>query len=248
VTPDRLTLDGSWVNAAPALPLGHLDLRLTELSVVVLELLAPEDTLKLLRAEAAEQRLPRAVPKRQAEFAAGRHAARFALAAIDVRGPVVRGEDAAPRWPSGAVGSISHGAGIAVAAVARTSTHRGVGIDVERVVTRDTHAELIARVAAPQELVVLTRALPEVSNELLFSLIFSAKESLFKCLFPLAQVFFGFEDAVLQAARLTGPQHATLRFELLRALSSEFPANTTLEARCYFEATRVVSAVTLEQR
>jgi enterobactin synthetase component D len=123
-----------------------------------------------------------------------------------------------------------------------------VGIDVERVVTRDTHAELIARVAAPQELVVLTRALPEVSNELLFSLIFSAKESLFKCLFPLAQVFFGFEDAVLQAARLTGPQHATLRFELLRALSSEFPANTTLEARCYFEATRVVSAVTLEQR
>jgi 4'-phosphopantetheinyl transferase EntD len=69
---------------------------------------------------------------RATEHAAGRVAARAAFSAAGAAGLAVLGAepDGRPTWPSGWAGSISHGAGFAVAAVSRR--HRAVGIDVER--------------------------------------------------------------------------------------------------------------------
>src|SRR5688572_29707947 len=57
-----------------------------------------------------------AVPKRQAEFRAGRYCAMTALTALDARFAgceVGRADSGAPVWPAGIVGSISHSDGMA---------------------------------------------------------------------------------------------------------------------------------------
>lgn len=61
----------------------------------------------------------RAVPSRRQEFALGRHLARLAL--VRLGGPelaIPMGPDRAPRWPAGFCGSISHGGGWVLVALA----------------------------------------------------------------------------------------------------------------------------------
>src|SRR5580692_7617313 len=77
--------------------------------------------------------LTTAVASRRAEFVAGRLCAREALAALGAPSTrVPRGIDGAPEWPTGFVGSISHTAELAFAAVAPAAEARGLGLDVER--------------------------------------------------------------------------------------------------------------------
>lgn len=73
-----------------------------------------------------------AVPARLAEFAAGRAAARAAMAALGVTpAPVPMGPDRAPVWPLGLTGSITHCTGACLAIVGTTTAWRGLGIDAE---------------------------------------------------------------------------------------------------------------------
>ncbi|MFF5500849.1 4'-phosphopantetheinyl transferase [Streptomyces roseolus] len=136
------------------------------------------------------------VASRRAEFAAGRHCARLALARLGVppvaipAGP--RGE---PRWPDGIVGSLTHCNGLRAAAVARRTDLRSVGIDAE------PHAPLpegvrdaIALPAEAAHLRDLRRERPDVHWD---RLLFSAKESVYKAWFPLAGRMLGFEEARL---------------------------------------------------
>ncbi|MDT0209959.1 4-phosphopantetheinyl transferase [Curtobacterium sp. BRD11] len=74
--------------------------------------------------------IARAVPSRRAEFRTGRLLARRALTAIGA--PVTTlpvGRSGAPRWPDGAVGTITHCPGLRACAVARRDDHAGIGID-----------------------------------------------------------------------------------------------------------------------
>lgn len=78
---------------------------------------------------AACEVLQGAVPKRLAEFSAGRFAARAAFADPDIVLPV--GADRAPVWPDGSVGSITHCAGLCLAVVGKSDTYWGLGLDAE---------------------------------------------------------------------------------------------------------------------
>jgi 4'-phosphopantetheinyl transferase EntD len=132
-------------------------------------------------------------PARQREFAAGRACARRALRALGApEGPVLRGERRAPRFPDGVVGSITHTSGLCAAAVARSASFAGVGLDAER--DEPLSARAAARICAEGELTAL-RALPGRSAERWAALVFSAKESLYKAYFPLTGAFIGFRDA-----------------------------------------------------
>jgi len=72
-------------------------------------------------------------PARQREFAAGRACARRAMRELGVPGgPVLRGLRRAPLFPDGVVGSITHTNGFCAAAVARSASFAGVGLDAER--------------------------------------------------------------------------------------------------------------------
>ena len=79
--------------------------------------------------------LARAVPKRRAEYLAGRYLARELLAPLGFADfTLLRGEDRAPQWPQGIAGAISHNADTALCAVHRESGLGGVGLDVETLI------------------------------------------------------------------------------------------------------------------
>jgi enterobactin synthetase component D len=145
-----------------------------------------EDHRRVIQALSAlaPQGLPeRAVDKRRAEFLAGRYAAQQALRELGIEALPARNDDGSPLWPADVVGSITHGAGRALCVVARRSELRGVGIDAEALMSHDSRVELHQRICTPRELALLRELLALPEHELV-SLAFSAKESLYKCLYP----------------------------------------------------------------
>ena len=190
---------------------------------------------------------PRAVPKRRAEFLAGRFAAGQALALLGVTGIPGRNDDGSPRWPAPVVGSITHGAARAVCAVAHATELRGLGIDAERLMDESAKDELRARICGPEERALLAGSLAAPEHHWV-TFAFSAKESLYKCLYPLVGHFMDFSAARVVAA-VAEARGAGLAGELTLELSvdwsPEFRRGTRLGARFIASADHVESAVLL---
>jgi enterobactin synthetase component D / holo-[acyl-carrier protein] synthase len=137
----------------------------------------------------------RASKSRRQEFATGRACARQALTRLGLpEVAVLTGHRGAPQWPAGVVGSITHCAGYRAAAVARSSDIASLGVDAEPNEALPDHGmlELIALEQERARLAELTAAAPGISWD---RLLFSAKESVYKAWFPLAQRWLGFESA-----------------------------------------------------
>jgi len=146
-----------------------------------------------------------AVPRRQREFAAGRAAARQALALLGATAlPVRQGPDRAPIWPDGYTGSISHCGDCCLAAVARIPVIRSIGVDIEP--AEGLEAELSDLICTPREASWLG-AHPASARPVLARLIFSAKEAAYKAQYPLTGQFLDFGhigiDADLQRHTLS---------------------------------------------
>jgi 4'-phosphopantetheinyl transferase EntD len=137
-----------------------------------------------------ERAVAKAVPSRRREFSAGRTCARRAMAALGAHAsPILQGEDRAPIWPEGLVGSITHTESWCAAAVARRQDGiRAIGLDVEPAEPIDPALLRIICVAEERELLA---ARPE-ERGVLGRLIFSAKESAYKCQYPLSRTLLGF--------------------------------------------------------
>lgn len=143
-----------------------------------------------------EPYVARAVPARRREFAAGRAAARLALSRFGVERPILLpDEDRCPIWPEGIVGSISHTAEIAIAAVASASKCPVLGVDIEK--RWAVHEDLGALVLCAEEQRALA-ALPSDHQDEARTLIFSAKEASFKAYYPKTRHRLGFRDARVQ--------------------------------------------------
>lgn len=170
---------------------------------------------------------PKGVNKRQAEFLAGRICARTALHQLTGK-PFVPpvGEDRAPQWPIGTVGSITHGAGWAGAVVARQQHWAGLGLDVERVLMPERADRLANEILTPDERQRYA-SLNESERALLVTQTFSLKESLFKALYPLVRQRFYFQDAEVLA---TTPNGAA-RLRLLTDLSQTWRHGAELDGQ-----------------
>ncbi|QDK40843.1 4-phosphopantetheinyl transferase [Bacteriovorax stolpii] len=130
-------------------------------------------------------------PKRKDEFLLGRLCAAKAFYEC-TKQPLYdlkNNPDRSPAWPSGVVGTISHNEFWVGAAVAKDTDLLGVGMDFE--VMGRTKLELAKQIRSGGDLL----SHPQLSDEELLTLIFSAKESLYKALYPQVKKFFGFEDA-----------------------------------------------------
>jgi enterobactin synthetase component D len=200
----------------------------------------PERAAAVLRAAGAgvEGPGPRAVPRRHAEFLAGRWCARRALAAVGGQGPVGRADGGAPEWPRGFVGSITHADGRVLAVAARADDHASVGVDVERVVSDATAAELRARVLTASEHALLVDVFGDPTAA--FTAAFSAKEALYKCLYPVARRFVDFD-----AARVVAADARALTLELAIDWAPALGAGRRFEAHHARTATRVETLVVL---
>ena len=143
-----------------------------------------------------------AIDKRRREYLAGRIGAAYALRHL--LGPaaseaeIVGDADDVPRWPEGVVGSISHGAGFGFAAVAAADRYRGLGVDVERVVSARQAGRLRARVLNEREMSLRQGGAGGLTEAEMFTLVFSAKESAYKALFPRYRQVLGFSDVELE--------------------------------------------------
>lgn len=146
-----------------------------------------------------------ALEKRRRDFALGRACARMALAALDDRAPtpIPVGEQSAPVWPEGIVGSITHTKGFCAAAVAHASDVVAIGIDAEFV-----------RALSPEErqLVVVGEELCGLPRGSAWDVVaFSAKEAVFKAWFPLTRQWLDFVDVQLALDHRAESFVATLR-------------------------------------
>ncbi len=165
---------------------------------VVVEVASPNDAGATGLLGPEQQYAERMAPRRVAEFAAGRAAARRALGALGVpSAPLawVQG-DRDVVWPTGFVGSISHTQGLAAAVVARSGLDAwgaplmGVGLDVEG--AEPLGDELVPRICLPAELASLAGhpAPPAGWPKVLFAV----KEAAYKAWYPPARVALDFSD------------------------------------------------------
>jgi enterobactin synthetase component D len=162
----------------------------------------------------------RSVRKRQAEFFFGRLAARAALrdaGSSDVDVPI--GAAREPVWPADLVGSISHVDGLAAAVVGRRTHCRGLGIDIERTALADSQAAVQKLAVDADELACLRALDAAMTLEERVTLVFSAKESLYKALSGIVGHYFGFEAARVSAL---DERLAIVRLILSRDLHPEF--------------------------
>ena len=134
-----------------------------------------------------------AANKRDTEFSAGRLAAKQALAELGVYDfTLLKGEGGEPLWPPGVVGSISHTQGVCMASVSDAGSLRGLGLDVEA--QRKLRPDIQRVICREEELSLHWYSDAELAKLILFS----AKESVYKALYPSQQRFIGFQEVVVE--------------------------------------------------
>lgn len=185
----------------------------------------------------------RAVTKRRNEFTAGRAMARAALARLGYSArPIPVGENREPLWPDGAVGSISHDGNLCIAVAALETNIALLGIDLT--MRAPLEAEVVKMICTAEEAAAAQRSVERLEIDP-YKLIFSIKESVYKCLFPVVREVFDFHcvSVTLDAAR----EVATVSL-LDRELFSDQMCALRIEAKyCSFDDF-IFSAVWIARR
>lgn len=169
--------------------------------------------------------LAKAVTKRQAEYLAGRALAQHAFEHLkqdQVQVPM--GQDRAPIWPPGIHGSISHTKGRVACLMTKQAGHY-VGIDIEKNLSENGLKSVKQVTLQPSERLFVSQY-TELSEAQLAGAIFSAKETLFKALYPVVQRFFGFNAAACVVVNGT-----RLRMELTQDLHVTLPVGRAFDVQ-----------------
>lgn len=185
----------------------------------------------------------KAVAKRQAEYLAARICAKTALQQYQVtESPWVVAGERCPYWPQGWRGSLTHSDGIAAAIIARCHNISAVGIDIEGWIDEQRAERLASAILREEELVYWRSLESSKSRARWLTRIFSAKESLYKALYPLARKAFYFHDASAMYDE-AHPEHLMMRLEI--DLSAELPQGFVCHARTLALGAEVVTLVAL---
>lgn len=163
-----------------------------------------------------------AVDKRRRAFTAGRTCARGILRQFGFSGDLTIGKDkyGAPVWPEGIVGSISHTDDVCVVSIGRKKSElTSLGVDVEKDIGLD--ADLVNLIC--DELEKETCCNGQVEDSLrLAKVIFSAKESVYKCLYPITRTVLDFQDVHIQLniseQKFTGTTNGDLHDDLVKGV------------------------------
>lgn len=150
--------------------------------------------------------------KRWKEFVAGRLCSQEALHLLGLPHTVInRTNSGAPLWPSSVTGSISHSKSHAFACVGPREDFKSIGLDAEICIS-ETRCEVLRRqVLVDSELELLKE---HNSDLAVATLMFSAKEALYKLINPLAHTYMIFSEG-----RVTSIDVPKRRFSI--ELSSE---------------------------
>jgi 4'-phosphopantetheinyl transferase EntD len=149
---------------------------------------------------------------------------------------ILVGEDRAPVWPDGLVGSITHTDDFVGAVVAPRSIVAGIGIDVE--VRGSVERRLWSQVFNESEADWL-ETLTAKHRADMATVLFSAKEAFYKCQYCVSRAWLGFHDASLTV------QGDTFRVDLHRRVGALEPYGSTLEGRFVIGERHVATGMAL---
>lgn len=185
--------------------------------------------------------MQRAVAKRKAEYVAGRFCARQSMRGMiaDYDQDLATLPDRGPAWPVGIVGSITHTVGFASAVTCSAQFARGIGIDSERIMSDSAARSVRDSVLSTHD------ARPDgmvLDDAVWTTLVFSAKESVFKCLYPLVKKMFWF-DAV--GIEIVDADRGMFRATLLCDLSPDLHAGMRLEGSYQIDSSYVHTGILL---
>lgn len=126
-----------------------------------------------------------AIESRQREFYTGRQLAREGFLLLGMSPvSVPQGPNREPIWPATIVGSISHAAAQVVLVMAKRTQYSGVGVDLEQ--KSRVEENLLGKLVTANE--------QRQHGNIDYTLIFSAKESIYKLLFPIVGEYIDFLD------------------------------------------------------
>jgi enterobactin synthetase component D len=153
--------------------------------------------------------------KRQLEYSAGRKSAYETIKMIDSKHSDCIGanEDGSVKWPTGLVGSITHSNGIALSVVGSDLIFDGIGVDIERLLSFSRAVKLVQKICTHEEMI----SFHDCFNPMIVSILFSAKECLFKALYPITNSRFYFKDAQIIKIDIA---NNTWTIKLLKSLSN----------------------------
>lgn len=181
-----------------------------------------------------------AIAKRQREFGAGRLCARKAMARLGIKNsPLLKGPDGSPVWPPGIVGAISHSTTWCGSAVASKEDILGAGLDIETI--DRVNMKIAKKVLTPVEMEWVNASDEDAQKRL--ALLFSAKETIFKCVAPVYGKRFGFHDMVITHAT----EEQSFEVKLDDKISAEVPNCSTLIGRYLMHEGDVCTGMVLYQ-
>lgn len=164
--------------------------------------LHPEET-RILNRRACEQK--------QAEWIAGRSAARLAVEQLGAEDPaILRGDAGEPLWPDGVSGSITHCYPWSIAVAAKNSYQApAIGIDLESIhrMRRADPAAIVDLICREPEREWILGGSDAAER---LTIIFSAKEALYKSLYPLCKRYIDFKEVELTWSRYKSCFHTEL--------------------------------------
>lgn len=185
--------------------------------------------------------IQKAIPKRQREFAAGRSCARRALKRLGIKEcALTKKPDRSIAWPEGVVGSISHNHPWCGAAVARQKDLVGIGFDIETV--QRVNQNIWRHILTDQENDWVA-VFPEHEAQRWAALIFSAKESVYKCVHPLLKTRIWFKDAVI----VPNTEKSYFDVSLNEKISIQLPSCLSLTGQYFYHENAVFTGVVLKQ-
>lgn len=184
-----------------------------------------------------------AVPKRKAEFLAGRYSAKQLARALEISRvdsiEVKIGLHREPIWPLGLKGSITHNGSTAICLMSKSPQVCSLGIDIETIMSEDLARNISSQICNKQEVQLLLSQ--EIIKRKAITLIFSAKESIFKALYSKVGKYFDFDEAVLMDVNLS---NSRMCYQLNRSFARKYSVPSLVEVDFMINDEVVVTAVT----
>ncbi|MEG3132662.1 4'-phosphopantetheinyl transferase superfamily protein [Rouxiella sp. T17] len=199
--------------------------------------------------------LHRAVVKRKAEYLAGRYCCAQLLEQYGSSREVGKNSDRSPCWPRGITGTISHGDNQAIAIITdQANVYPGVDIETfNPAVLREIADSIVSPAEAKwlntfslNTLSLKTLAIKTltINSDFALLLAFSAKESLFKALYPLVKVFFGFEYAVVESINAA---ENSFVLALTQDINNDYPRGMRFSGEYLFDGKNILTLIIFHQ-
>ncbi|USD31287.1 MULTISPECIES: 4'-phosphopantetheinyl transferase family protein [Vibrio] len=217
----------NWLQSLP-----HLPFTVNQMELVVC--MVSYDKSLFTKSLYSIRVLPNSIRKahfsRQAEFVAGRTAAENAMALLGESHKIGINLDRSPNFPSHLTGSISHCENYALAVVERKTklADHHLGVDIQRVLSDQEVQDTQAFIAREEEIDLLVQT--GLSRNEAVTLLFSAKESLYKAIYPQVQEILEFD-----VVRLVKSSENSLRFESNQYLISKGISRTLESHYAWFQ-------------